>query len=29
MSEHGGNALENIEQIIKFFKVEKMYELVF
>ena len=29
MSELGENALSNIENIIKFLKVEKMYELVF
>jgi hypothetical protein len=29
MSELGSNALLNIENIIKFLKVEKMYELVF
>ena len=29
MSELGANALSNIENIIKFLKVEKMYELVF
>ena len=29
MSELGANALSNIESIIKFLKVEKMYELVF
>ena len=29
MSELGANALTNIENIIRFLKVEKMYELVF
>ncbi len=29
MSEMGANALTNVENIIKFLKVEKMYELVF
>ncbi len=29
MSELGANALMNIENIIRFLKVEKMYELVF
>lgn len=29
MSDMGSNALDNVESIIKFLKVEKMYELVF